>query len=81
MTNYKNKFFLSAMTVVDSLSFYAIFSPIEIGGLKLKSPFWLVSGFHRFYLIIAALGYLVLVFYLPETLSKLRASIPVIPIF
>ncbi|WP_318517775.1 MFS transporter [Photobacterium leiognathi] len=77
--SYKNKFFLSAMTGLSIVSaFTPIFSPI-VGGLVNHHLGWLAVFIGLF--VYTALGYLVLVFYLPETLSKLRASIPVIPIF
>lgn len=76
--SYKNKFFLTAVTGLSIISaFIPIFSPI-VGGLVNHNFGW-VAVFDVL-LIYVILGYLVLVFYLPETLKTSRDKISFIPI-
>ena len=76
--SYKNKFFLTVVTGLSIISaFIPIFSPI-VGGL-VNHDFGWVAVFNVL-LIYIILGYLVLVFYLPETLKTSRDKISFIPI-
>ena len=76
--SYKNKFFLTVVTGLSIISaFIPIFSPI-VGGLVNHNFGW-VAVFNVL-LIYIILGYLVLVFYLPETLKTSRDKISFIPI-
>ncbi|MCG3865856.1 MULTISPECIES: MFS transporter [unclassified Photobacterium] len=77
--SYKNKFFLSAMTGLSIISaFTPIFSPI-MGGLVNHHFGWFAVFICLF--IYTLLGFLILLFYLPETLSVPRSSVSLRSIF
>ncbi|PSW93040.1 MFS transporter [Photobacterium angustum] len=77
--SYKNKFFLSAMTGLSIISaFTPIFSPI-MGGLVNHHFGWFAVFICLF--IYTVLGFLILLLYLPETLTMPRVSISFIAIF